>query len=78
MSRLLLAILLLATALPVHAADTRRFYDRDGHPTGRAETEGRTTRFYDSAGYPTGRAESDGRGTVRTYDSRGLPTGTAR
>ena len=78
MSRLLIAVLLLVTALPSQAAETRRFYDRDGHPTGRAETEGRTTRFYDSAGHPTGRAETDGRGMVRTYDSRGHPTGTAR
>lgn len=78
MSRLLITVLLLGTALPAHAAETRRFYDRDGHPTGRAETEGRTTRFYDSAGHPTGRAESDGHGTVRTYDSRGHPTGMAR
>ena len=78
MSRLLIAVLLLAIALPAHAAETRLFYDRDGHPTGRAETEGRTTRFYDSAGHPTGRAEDNGRGTVRTYDDRGHPTGTTR
>lgn len=52
-------MLKLALVIGVFAAGsaqaaTRRYYDAQGHPRGRSESQGNLTRFYDKDGHPQG------------------------
>ncbi len=59
-------------------AETRRYYDAQGHPQGRSETQDNLTRFYDKDGHPAGRSEVGSNGVVRHYDRDGRPQGETR
>ncbi len=73
------AALLIGVVLAGSAqAETRRFYDAQGHPQGRSETQGNLTRFYDKDGHPTGRSKVGSNGVVRHYDKDGHPHGETR
>ncbi len=70
-------IFLLLTLTSSLSAETVRFYDKSGKPTGRADIKGNTTRYYDSYGRPDGNAYTNKANTrTVTTDRYGKPSGS--
>lgn len=72
------ALLICLLSAGIAQAETRRFYDAQGHPQGRSESQDNLTRYYDKDGHPTGRSEVGSNGIVRHYDKDGHSQGETR